>query len=393
MNWAALTKSKNPVNGGAIAEVLRRMAARDWSSLNPWLAFPQNACSFWFGRPPRPLPIGALRILWDEGIPFSQPCPECGHTLRMISFGGLLSVGGGRLICPGCDGDFFQSMGSLSTVSQIVGATRLRGTEFAPSSTVFGGSVGSDGEALLAELGLRPIHEPEDGVVRADDGQRTRLGFKVGPKPKTAKRTADDDLSKTQRVVLSAYLDRASSEKGLAEAIDRLELSGSAIDGDGYPSLLDAAVAEVLLQAIRDTLPQWALIDEQGVTLGRKKVTRSKRKTFQPKHLFTINWADSVPGFSSPEAYYATPVPMYGLVVITASADGEDLYGFTDFAIGHFDGAGTLLDGVRQVVTDHWSRRAEDGQTRWQYLFKEGVVTEAMASSWADEVAWQPDLL
>ena len=89
---------------------------------------------------------------------------------------------GCRLICPGCDADFYQSMGSLSTVSTILGGTRLKGTEFAPSSMVFGGSVGSDGSALLRELGLPPLPEEEWGVVRTEDGQRIRLGFSSDPK-------------------------------------------------------------------------------------------------------------------------------------------------------------------------------------------------------------------
>ena len=81
---------------------------------------------------------------------------------------------------------------------------------------------------------------------------------------------------------------------------------------------------------------------------------------------------------------------MYGAVVITASADGTDAYGFTDFAIGHLDESQGLLDGAREVVTRHWSLRAKDGQTRWQHLFMEGVVSETMASSWADAVSWEP---
>lgn len=140
----------------AVAELLRRLltlADRD-GSLDMWLAFPQNGCSFGFGHPPRPLPIGALFVLWAHGYPFTQPCPACGHTLRMISFGGLLTIGGGTLICATCEESFFQPIGGLGTVSQVLRGTKLGRTEFAPSRMVFGGAVRSDGAALFDAVGL-----------------------------------------------------------------------------------------------------------------------------------------------------------------------------------------------------------------------------------------------
>jgi hypothetical protein len=178
MDLQALKKIGISPRSQAIAEVLRRIQASPPRLLDPWLAFPQNGCSYGFGKPPRPVPIGALAILWDEGTPFSQPCPDCADTLRMVSFGGLLSVGGGRLFCPGCDAEFFQSIGGLTVVAAAIGATKLRGTEFAPSVMRFGGAVGSKGCRLLEQLGLPPIVlGEEDGVVRLEDGQRIRLDF------------------------------------------------------------------------------------------------------------------------------------------------------------------------------------------------------------------------
>jgi hypothetical protein len=101
----------------------------------------------------------------------------------MVSFGGLLTIGGGYLHCVGCGGEFFQQIGGLSVVQQLVASTRLRGTEFAPSSFVFGGAVGSDGAALLNALGLPPIPvQEEQGVVRLQNSdQHVRLGFDAHP--------------------------------------------------------------------------------------------------------------------------------------------------------------------------------------------------------------------
>jgi hypothetical protein len=183
VNLPPLTHYQNSQHAPALAEVIRRLLRPTvFAQLDPWLPFPQNACSFRFGRASRPLPIGALRILWDEGAPFSQPCPECGDMARMISFGGLLSVGGGRLICTGCSGDFFQHIGGLSSVQMLVASTSLRSTEFNPSSFVFGGSVGSDGGALLKLLGLPPLPmQREEGVVRLETNARVRLAFGSEP--------------------------------------------------------------------------------------------------------------------------------------------------------------------------------------------------------------------
>lgn len=162
-----------------VAEVLRRLLARAPDSLDPWLPFPQNACSYSFGRPQRPsqpLPIGALWRLWDSGFPFRAPCPSCDARLHMFAMGGLLTIGGGFLVCPGCNGGYFCSIGNVSTVGALV-AERLQGTEFRPTGFVFGGAVGSDGASLLAELGLPRFEQREQGVVMRADGIRTRIGF------------------------------------------------------------------------------------------------------------------------------------------------------------------------------------------------------------------------
>jgi hypothetical protein len=177
-----IDRSPRP-NDPFVAEVLRRLLARAPDSLDPWLPFPQNACSYRFGRPPRcpqPLPVGALWRLWDTGFPFRAPCLACDAMLHMVSMGGLLTIGGGRLVCPGCGGGFFCSIGNVSRVGALV-AERLKGTEFQPIGFVFGGSVGSDGAALLAELGLPPLRQPEEGSVVRADGIRTRLGFDTTP--------------------------------------------------------------------------------------------------------------------------------------------------------------------------------------------------------------------
>ena len=52
---------------------------------------------------------------------------------------------------------------------------------------------------------------------------------------------------------------------------------------------------------------------------GRNKGARLR---FNPKLLFSINWATSGPGFEWPEAYYVTYIPGLEKYVFTASRDG-----------------------------------------------------------------------
>ncbi len=57
-------------------------------------------------------------------------------------------------------------------------------------------------------------------------------------------------------VILAAYFGGKVPARTLAAAIRRLDIQGEAFEG-GSITLLDAAVATVLLKSIRDELPQW----------------------------------------------------------------------------------------------------------------------------------------
>lgn len=194
-------------------------------------------------------------------------------------------------------------------------------------------------------------------------------------------------------IILRAYFGERVPARALAAAIRRLDLQSAGFDSPPY-SELDAAVAEVLLKSVRDALPQWAEVRDGEVTLGRRQAHRlTSRRRYRPSRLFTINWADSGPGFSWPMSYYATLVGWAKRVVITASADGTDAYGWTDFAIGHFpfDKGLDTLDRIRQVVVADWSQQAANGQGRWAYLFDEALVSGEVAEAWANQVPWEDD--
>ena len=116
---------------------------------------------------------------------------------------------------------------------------------------------------------------------------------------------------------------------------------------------------------------------------------RARRKIeLWPHHLLTINWADSGPGLSWPVAYKATYVPLFDRTVVTASADcPESFGGVSDVAIGAFGPETSILEGSRRIIVSDWTNQwREHDQERWAYLFDTGMVSEAQADAWADEV-------
>ena len=98
-------------------------------------------------------------------------------------------------------------------------------------------------------------------------------------------------------------VDPPASAKAIdvAEAIERLGFG----EEPGHYSLLDAAVAFIVLERAEAYLPQWASVrEDEGVILARKyrdrELVPERKVILQPRNLFTINWADSGPGFSWP---------------------------------------------------------------------------------------------
>jgi len=173
-----------------------------------------------------------------------------------------------------------------------------------------------------------------------------------------------------------------------ADAAGRVRLMGS--DG-GYSdeNALSNAVARLVLSEIQGRLPQWGVAYGDGsVNLARTYAPRRDAAIdFMPRFQFEINWADSGPGFSWPEAYHATYLPGFDKYVVTASQDSPDVHGYTDEAIGHFGTAQPVVESVHRTIVGWWGGQAADpGQSRWAYLFQTGEVDAETAESWADEV-------
>ena len=152
-----------------------------------------------------------------------------------------------------------------------------------------------------------------------------------------------------------------------------------------------AAVALIVLEGVEGRLPNWGFFDGEEVVLARaqrpKELIPDRKVAMVSRHLFTLNWADSGPGFSWPGAYYATWVPVYDRYVVTYSSDTHEVFGYCDIAIGHFGPDEGLMQGSRRVITADWEAQyCEFSQGRWVYLFSEGLVGREEAENWADAV-------
>lgn len=76
--------------------------------------------------------------------------------------------------------------------------------------------------------------------------------------------------------------------------------------------------------------------------------------------------------------------------MITASGDGPDAWGCADHAIGVADGSQSPVAAAKQAITEFWGMQLNAWeQSRWAYLFAEGLIDGKTANVWADEV-WCP---
>ena len=203
--------------------------------------------------------------------------------------------------------------------------------------------------------------------------------------------TVVDLFTPDEHAVLADWFDRrppAVAQDILPdEAVSRLGF-------DKEPDLyrrIDAAVAFIVLERAEQRLPQWSAIRDDKVILARKHRDRTKvpnRKVLlQPRHLFTINWADSGPGYSWPTAYYVTWLPYYDRYIVTASADCPDAFGYCDFALGAFGIDTPIKEGARKIICADWSdQHTQGGQQRWAYLFSTELISKQEATAWAEKV-------
>ena len=184
--------------------------------------------------------------------------------------------------------------------------------------------------------------------------------------------------------ILDAYIKRSNSIR-LNKIPDQLGIP----ENPDIPRV-SIAVAQILLEPIQELLPSWSCIDEDHEFIASRKVFKrfvESRLKFNPHLIFLINWADSGPGFSWPEAYYITYLPGFNKYIVTASRDSEDLCGCTDNAIGFFDGDLDKIEVAKKALIKHWRVAKRQGlDDGWQSVWERGLVNHKVAISWAKEV-------
>lgn len=147
----------------------------------------------------------------------------------------------------------------------------------------------------------------------------------------------------------------------------------------------DAAVAQIFLERVQGRLPQW--VGPTGPARPAFDRRAHRKVEFWPQRLFTVNWADSAPGYSWPAEYRATYVPGFDRTVVTASVDCTEVFGVCDVAVGWFGPERSVLEGSHDIIVAHWSwQQGEWNQQRWVYLFDTGLVSAVKAKAWADEI-------
>ncbi len=169
----------------------------------------------------------------------------------------------------------------------------------------------------------------------------------------------------------------------------RVGLKTDSFGNQELDSAVSDAVARIALGTVEDRLPQWGCVHEDGrVTLARShpdSPTFTKRSVISlSQHLFEINWADSGPGYSWPEAFYVTYLPYYDVFVVTGSADSPDARGYCDRSLGFFSPDKDTKEGSREIIQADWREQYEGwDQQHWAYLFYTGLVSEEEAYEWA----------
>ena len=108
-------------------------------------------------------------------------------------------------------------------------------------------------------------------------------------------------LPDQEQALLACYVTGSKRPASFQKLYDTMEVPTNA-----KPRRLQIAVAQILLHHVQDGLPQWTAITKDGeFVTNRRRHGRHKdaRLRFNPKLLFSINWATSGPGFEGPEAY------------------------------------------------------------------------------------------
>lgn len=148
------------------------------------------------------------------------------------------------------------------------------------------------------------------------------------------------------------------------------------------------ALARMVLSGVEDTLPVFISVN-RGVTIvtRKKRAPRSPSVRAVPIFLLEVNWADSAPGISWPEAYHVGWLPGFDCWVLTSSRDTPELDGYCDRVLCHFDQSDDPVAEAGSRILAYWQRlKNAYGQARWVRLLNTGRIAQSDAARMAGTV-------
>ncbi len=151
---------------------------------------------------------------------------------------------------------------------------------------------------------------------------------------------------------------------------------------------LDSLIAGILLDKDRVTMSESTSISEDGRLVQRKYVRnpQGERIPLRPARLFSINWSYSGPGISWPETYSVIDVRELNVRFVTASADSDEIWGYTDLAIGWCRPVGSPIFGVKKIIQCWWERSGGAEHMPREEFCDAGLVGQEQAERWRREL-------
>lgn len=144
------------------------------------------------------------------------------------------------------------------------------------------------------------------------------------------------------------------------------------------------ALARLVLSGIEDRLRAYLYRTANGdIASARKPRVRRKAQvqTFLLP-LFEINWANSAPGVSWPEAYHVGWLPVFNVWVVTASQDSTEMYGHCDRTIGQFPECADTVAAACQVIEGNCVGSPSSGAGSGRSLSRRAELAVRMPMRW-----------
>ncbi len=184
------------------------------------------------------------------------------------------------------------------------------------------------------------------------------------------------------RIALSLHAERGDRkldlwDRGMSLPSGVVHLEPGFNESERRRSASDA-LARMVLSGVEDTLPVFITVN-RGVTIvtRKKRAPRSPSVRALPMFLLEVNWADSAPGISWPEAYHVGWLPGFDRWVLTSSRDTPELDGYCDRVLCHFDQCDDPAAEAGSRIQVYWQGlKNAYGQARWASLLNAGRIAQ-----------------